>query len=291
MYYKTLFVKFFSMKTVISASRRTDIPAFYMDWFMDAIKNKSIQIQNPLFKNNYTTVDLSPSSVEWIVFWSRNYEKFLKNVHFFKDYNLFFQFTILSHHPVLEKTSLPMIKAISQMEKLVVHFGAERIIWRYDPIVFWRESDSIQTNFNLKEFKFLCEKMHTYGISKCYFSFVTNYAKLKSRFKMKNPNFKIEENQSKYYFNVLKSRSEIANKYQIQLYSCCNDALVNKSIQRGSCISGKLLNSILGDKKVSEAKTPTREDCGCTRSIDIGNYSQQPCYFGCIYCYANPVWK
>jgi len=50
MYYKTIFVKFFIMKTVISASRRTDIPAFYLNWFVDAIKQKSIQIQNPLYK-------------------------------------------------------------------------------------------------------------------------------------------------------------------------------------------------------------------------------------------------
>ena len=60
------------MKTVISASRRTDIPAFYLDWFMDAIKNKSIQIQNPLYKKNYRNVYLSHSSVEWIILWSLN---------------------------------------------------------------------------------------------------------------------------------------------------------------------------------------------------------------------------
>ena len=279
------------MKTVISASRRTDIPAFYLDWFMDAIKNKSIQIQNPLYKKNYRNVDLSHSSVEWIVFWSRNYDKFLKNVQFFDDYNLFFHFTILSHHPKFEKTSIPISKALLQTEKIVSIFGAERIIWRYDPIIFWSESGSIQTNYNQKEFIFLCKKMNSFGISSCYFSFVTNYSKFKNRFKSKYPNFTIEDNQSKYYFDVLKSMKEIANEYQIQLHSCCNDALVDDSILKGTCISGNLLNSISGDKKVSEAKASTREDCGCTNSIDIGNYTQQPCYFGCIYCYANPVWK
>lgn len=288
MYYKTLFVKFFIMKTVISASRRTDIPAFYLNWFMDAIKSKSIKIQNPFYKKNYTAIDLSPSSVEWIVFWSRNYDNFLKNIHFFDEYNLFFQFTILSHHPVLEKTVLPITKAISQIEKLVLQFGKNRITWRYDPIVFWKESNTIQTNFNKNEFKFLCEKMQSFGISRCYFSFVTNYTKFKKRFNKKYPNFGIEENQSNYY-NVLKSMKEISKYYQINLFSCCNDVLVDNTIQKGSCISGHLLNSISGSKRISEAKVPTRPDCGCTKSFDIGNYNQQPCYFGCIYCYANPV--
>jgi len=278
------------MKTVISASRRTDIPAFYLDWFMKTIKNRIIQIQNPLYKKNYTYLDLSPSSVEWIVFWSRNYDKFLKNVRFFDDFNLFFHFTILSHQPKLEKTAIPISKALLQAEKIVSIFGSDKIIWRYDPIVFWNEFNSIQTNYNQKEFVYLCEKMHSFGISKCYFSFATNYAKFKNRFKSKYPDFKIKENQSDY-FNVLKSMKEIVKDYHIQLYTCCNDALLDESIQKGSCISGSLLNTISGSKKVSEAKSPTRKDCGCTKSIDIGNYKQQPCYFGCIYCYANPVWK
>lgn len=84
---------------------------------------------------------------------------------------------------------------------------------------------------------------------------------------------------------------EVAAKNKIQLYSCCNDNLLDEDIVKGSCISGQLLNELSGKKSVSEAKNPSREDCGCTKSVDIGNYDQQPCYFGCIYCYANPVWK
>jgi len=214
----------------------------------------------------------------------------LKKVHFFNDYKLFFHFTILSHNPVLEKTAIPMNKALSQMEKLVFTYGADKIIWRYDPIVFWRDFSKVYTNFNENEFIFLCEKMQSIGISRCYFSFVTNYKKFNNRFKTKYPDYTIENNQS-YFNNVLKSMKEITKDYNIQLFSCCNDRLTDESIQKGSCISGKLLNTISGSKNVSEAKTPTRDNCGCTKSIDIGNYTQQPCHFGCIYCYANPVWK
>jgi hypothetical protein len=82
---------------------------------------------------------------------------------------------------------------------------------------------------------------------------------------------------------------EIGAVNNITLYSCCNENLVDREILRGSCISGIVLNHISGTKNVSQAKAASRKDCGCTRSTDIGNYLQQPCFFGCIYCYANPV--
>ena len=152
------------MKSIISASRRTDIPSFYLDWFINAISKGSIQIQNPYYKKNFSFVDLSPSSVEWIVFWSRNYDKFLKRIHFFDDYNLFFHFTIISHHPKLEKSALPIKHALKQIEKLAYIFGSGKIIWRYDPIVFWNESGKLQTNYREAEFVYLCEKMQSFGI-------------------------------------------------------------------------------------------------------------------------------
>lgn len=183
------------MKTVISASRRTDIPAFYLDWFMNAIKKKTIRMQNPVYKKNFHTVDLSPSSVDWIVFWSRNYEKFLKNVHFFNEFNLFFHFTLISYHTMLEKTALPIKKSLKQIEKLSNLFNPQRIIWRYDPIVIWQNNRTAETNFNSEEFQFLCKEIKSCGISKCYFSFVTPYVKFKNRFKQKHPDMSLLSDQ------------------------------------------------------------------------------------------------
>ncbi len=278
------------MKTIISASRRTDIPAFYLKWFMNAISKKSIKIQNPFYKKNFYTVDLSPDSVKWIVFWSRNYKSFLKNYQFFNEYNLFFHFTIISHHPLLEKNSLPLNQSLKQVEKLVSLFGPERIIWRYDPIVLWSNGDKLETNFNLKEFQLICKEMNSFGITQCYFSFVNQYSKFKKRFKQKYPDLTLT-NATEHIPNILDRIKEIAAAYKIALYSCCNEGLIDENIKKGNCISGELLNSLLRQKTVSEAKSPSRKDCGCTKSIDIGNYDHQPCYFGCIYCYANPVWK
>jgi hypothetical protein len=279
------------LKTVISASRRTDIPAFYLKWFIQRIKEGEVTVRNPYYKKKATRVDLNPDSVEWIVFWSRNYAHFLKERAFFSSYHLFFHFTVVSYHPVLEKNSLVQHKAIDQMEQLVKYYGPERIIWRYDPIVIWRDRGKINTNYNRENFKQLCKFFSELGIMHCYFSYVTDYLKFKRRFYEKYNSFDIlsvEENQSKFILEELKEITTINN---MQLYSCCNDALNGDQILKGSCISGHLLNALRHQKTVSEARTPTRKECGCTRSIDIGDYSQQPCYYGCIYCYANPVWE
>jgi hypothetical protein len=279
------------MKTVISASRRTDIPAFYLDWFIEKIQEGEIQVQNPIYKKKITKVNLKQEAVEWIVFWSRNYGKFLRNRSFFKEYRLFFHFTIISHHPLLEKTRQSPATIINQMGELVKHFGSEQILWRYDPIVCWENCGGIKTNYNKDEFKSYCQEFSAMGLKRCYFSYVTAYAKFNKRFKKKYPNLKILVIGNAEIAQIIEEMRKISAYFGITLFSCCNDSLLGSNIEKGRCISGSRLNALTGNKVVSEAKTPTREDCGCTRSVDVGDYLKHPCNFGCIYCYANPVWE
>jgi len=279
------------MKNVISASRRTDLPAFYLDWFKEKINEGGVFVQNPIYKKKITHVDLNPEKVEWIVFWSRNYSKFLKNRSFFEEYHLFFHFTVISHHPLLEKVKQNSATAVKQMEDLVKHYGSDRVIWRYDPIVCWEDGRKINTNYNENIFKSYCQKFSDLGLKQCYFSYVTNYSKFNNRFKKKYPNLKILPGNNAEISPILEEMQEISAYFGIKLFSCCNDSLLGLNTEKGSCISGPLLNALTGIKVVSEAKTPTRGDCGCTRSIDIGDYIKHPCNFGCIYCYANPVWE
>jgi len=279
------------MKTIISASRRTDIPAYYLKWFMDKIDEGEVSVQNPLYKKNVTRIDLTPESVEWIVFWSRNYNKFLKNRSFFEGYKLFFHFTILSHHTLLERMSIPRTTAIKQMESLVKYYGSDRIIWRYDPIICWEDDGKVLSNFNKLDFDIYCREFSDLGLNRCYFSYVTDYRKFKNRFRKKYPELKILPEIYVKIEETLKEMRRISAETGVVLYSCCNDAFLGPNTKKGRCISGSLLNELSGKKIVSEAKNPTREDCGCTRSVDIGNYIKHPCYYGCIYCYANPVWE
>jgi len=279
------------MKTVISASRRTDIPAFYLDWFAGRIRQGFIEVQNPLYKEQKRRVNLDPERVSWIVFWSRNYGKFLKRRTIFDPYRLFFHFTVLSPDPLLEKYHLPQEKAIAQMSQLASLYGPDSIIWRYDPIVVWQGQGGIKTNFEKENCTALCRTFSALGIKRCYFSLVTDYRKFKRRLKEKYPDVQLLPNSHPLADQIVEEMRETATTHRITLFSCCNDALIGGGIDKGHCISGPLLNQISAKKEVSEARSATRPDCGCTAAVDIGSYTAQPCPYGCIYCYANPLWK
>lgn len=279
------------MKTVISASRRTDIPAFYLKWFMNKIREGHLDVRNPFNHNMIRRINLKPDKVEWIVFWSRDFSTFLKNREFFNAYRLFFHFTIVTHHPLLEKKHPHQQSTLHQMASLIEDYGTDQIIWRYDPVVIWTKKDRIYSNYNRENFKFLCEHFSGLGINKCYFSYVTNYAKFRTRFQQKYPFLQLDEKLQSQFRLILREMSQIALANDIVLYSCSNDEWLSSGIKKGRCISGSFLNQLSGEKVVSEAKAPSRKDCGCTKSVDIGNYLSHPCYFGCIYCYANPVWR
>jgi len=277
------------MKSVISASRRTDIPAFYLKWFMDAIKDGQIEVSNPLYRHKKQTVRLDPDSVEWIVFWSRNYAHFIRQREFFKDYELFFHFTILPKTK-LELYGLPVEKAINQIRILSEIYSPGRIIWRYDPIVHWIENKTVKTNHTIADFENLCQTMSGFGISRCYFSFAHTYRKFNFRFKAKFSKDQLINPDPEKLLSILDTMAEITTKYNINLYSCCNDALLQAvQVHKGHCIDGNLLNRLNPATSISRAKKPTRQDCGCTASIDVGDYLNQPCRYGCVYCYANPA--
>jgi len=279
------------MKTVISASRRTDIPAFYLNWFIEAIRQGWVDVANPFFPQNVKRVSLHPDDVSWIVFWSRNYGPFLRKRSAFEAYRLFFHFTILTPS-VLEKHPMEVNKQLEQMERLVTYYGPQTIIWRYDPLVFWEENGALRSNFSLSDFERLAKTIGGFGVKRCYTSLVFPYAKFKSRLARTFPAFRLSEQPHAFALESVKEMVAIAQESGIQIYACCTDALLKiEGVKKGHCIDGHLLNQLSPEGRVSEAKSPTRPQCGCTRSIDIGDYRHQPCYFGCLYCYANPVWK
>lgn len=279
------------MKTVISASRRTDIPAFYLKPFMESLRRGYVEVSNPFFPKQKRIVSLKHEDVYWIVFWSRNYKHFLKQREFFSDYQLFFHFTILPPSP-LEKITLPYPQALKQMELLAGYYGGDRIVWRYDPICHWAEGNELYSNHDIRQFELLCKTISTFRVSRCYISFVHIYQKYLRRFTRAWPDKKIVEPTLSDRLALVRELKCIADAFHITIYSCCNSELLEvPGILMGHCIDGNLLNTLDPSEPVSQRKCPTRQGCGCTHSIDVGNYNQQPCYFGCMYCYANPIEK
>ncbi|MHA1144457.1 MAG: DUF1848 family protein [Candidatus Helarchaeota archaeon] len=272
------------MKSVISASRRTDIPAFYLDWFIDKMRKGEVRVKNPFYPQQVSRISLKKEDVHSIVFWSKDFGPFLEQASEFSDYNLFFHFTI-NDCKLLEPNVIPLHYRLRQLEKLAAEFNPATIIWRFDPIAFWRVGDRVVNN--LGSFEKILEVVARVGLRRCYFSFVTWYEKSIRRARKHDIKYIIPSRRK-----MIEVSTKLASKCKekgIRMYSCCNDVLLDvPNVYKGHCIDGEFL-SLLFMEKCSIAKAPTREQCGCTKNRDVGDYREQLCRHGCIYCYASPI--
>jgi hypothetical protein len=283
-------------KIVLSASRRTDIPAFYMKWFMEGIERGSFKVTNP-YNRHVFSVPVSFDAVHTIVFWSKNYGPFLVGEFgkrlMERGHRLFFNFTINSENAFLEPRVPSLAERLRQLEGLCKEFGSERIFWRFDPICFFR-MNGLRTHDNLPGFVQIAEKVAKLGIQRCIISFMDFYPKIAKRcaampgFSFVDP--PLERKRS----IVLKMERQLAGS-GVSLHLCCEKALLaalpaGTSVTESSCIPTEILVKISGESLSTkkDAGQRVKQGCGCGLSRDIGSYHLQPCYHNCLFCYANP---
>lgn len=267
---------------IVSVSRRTDIPAFYSEWFFNRLKEGYVYVQNPFNTKQISKVDLTPKSVDCFVFWTKNAEPMLSRLDELKDYNYYFQFTITGYGSDVEKGITDKKAIIESFKKLSKIIGKERVVLRYDPILL-SEKYTIERHTVL--FERLCEKLSGYT-EKCVISFVDLYKKTERNTR----NLKLKPMTENDMRNIAKKFSIIGNKYNIKLETCSESIDLSKfGIKKGKCIDNELIERIVGCKlKVDKDKTQ-REVCGCVASVDIGQYNT--CRHHCAYCYANFNYK
>ncbi|MBT9438622.1 MAG: DUF1848 family protein [Desulfobacterales bacterium] len=286
-----------AVKIVISASRRTDIPAFYMKWFMKQIKNGHFEVVNP-YNRHVSIVPATPDKVHTILFWSKNFGPFIKSGFGEKlremGYNVYFNFTINSREPLLEPNVPALEERIRQLKYLCRNFGAGSISWRFDPICFYKTKDG-KIHDNLHDFNYISSKASRYGIKRCITSFMDDYHKIRKRI-AKIPGFAFIDPPIEIKSEiVLKMKDELSDK-NISLHTCCEKELLsilpeNSGITKSSCIPNDLLMKLFGGSLSLNKDSGQRikNGCGCKVSADIGSYSLHPCYHNCLFCYANPA--
>jgi hypothetical protein len=282
---------------VISASRRTDIPAFYMDWFMEQIQKGVFDVVNPYNRRKFG-VPATPDKVHTIVFWSKNFDPFIKGGFGEKlsamGYNLFFNFTLNSNNPLLEPRIPSLARRLDQLRELSRNYDPRTLNWRFDPVCFFR-FDKQPVKNNLDDFSKIAAWASQCGISRCITSFMDDYAKIKKRI-ASMPGFSFIDPVLSEKINILlKMEKELSGK-NIDLYACCEkevlDALPSGSgIRNSSCIPSDLIVEIFGGDLSFKRDVGQRMEkgCGCMVSIDIGSYNLHPCYHNCLFCYANPT--
>jgi DNA repair photolyase len=264
---------------IISASRRTDIPAFFGDWFINRLIEKVVLVRNPMNPNNVAKISLDPKTIECIVFWTKNPKNFLKYIPRIIDlgYSFYFQFTITTYDKAIEPNVSNKNEIIETFIELSNMIGKEKIIWRYDPIFI---NNNYSVEYHLKWFDYLCSKIGNYT-EKCVISFIDEYNFLKKE--LKNNDIRVLLNDEMY--SISKNMKEISDHYKLTLATCCETIDLSKfDILHNKCIDDVLINRITG-KNIPYIKDKNqREECGCISSRDIGSYNS--CMHNCKYCYA-----
>lgn len=131
------------MKTIISASRRTDIPTFYWDWFQTQLKQQFVYVPNPLYPEKVSRVDLTPDDIHSIVLWSKNMSNVLKNPGKINDYNLYFQYTVTGYSKTLEPYVPSYTETMGIIEELLKHYNPKQFNIRFDPIILCPKAEEI----------------------------------------------------------------------------------------------------------------------------------------------------
>lgn len=284
---------------ILSVSRRTDIPAFYTDWFFDRLKEGFVLVPNPINQNKIAKIKLEPikiknvqldllgnkiiettGNVEGIVFWTKNPSPILEKIEFLKDFKYYCLYT-LNAYPSNIEANLPSVEDRIESFKKLSTFCP--VIWRYDPILL---TERIDVNWHIKNFENLCQKLQGYT-KICKTSFVIESYKGCSS-SVHAPN--IEQKQI-----LMENLSKIAQKYNIKLEACAENGDWSKyGVYPSKCIDGEIFEKLLTEKffnqhivvkRKNNKIDGQRKNCGCMPAIDIGRYDT--CKHGCNYCYAH----
>lgn len=273
---------------IISASRRTDIPAFYAEWFMNRLREGFLFVQNPFNAHKLSRIELSPDKIDAIVFWTKNPKPLLKYLKEIDEmgYNYYFQFTLTGYPKQLEP-SVPLIDEIlSTFKQLSEQIGPQKVIWRYDPIII---SDITDEKYILKNFENLTKILSNHT-RRVVISFADFYKKvLRNIDKITNEqniNFYDINLRPDQIENISKFISSIAKEHSLDIFSCAEKLnLSHCGINHGKCIDDELISELFGIRFDISKDKNQRDECGCVQSKDIGQYNT--CTHDCLYCYAN----
>ena len=265
---------------IISASRRTDIPTFYSDWFFNRIKEGFVLVRNPMNFRQISRIKLTPDVVDGIVLWTKNPTPMIERLDELKNYMYYFQFTITSYgkdiEPNIPQKNTDVLATFKQTSEIV---GTDRIIWRYDPILL---NEKYNVDYHIRAFRKIAGELcnHT---KKVTISFIdTDYKGLKSNIDALNLTAFSLETQKE----LASTLADVAHEYGLSIDTCAEKMdLREYGIEQARCIDDRLLSKLLSSSLDVEKDKNQRLECGCISSIDIGMYNT--CENGCLYCYAN----
>lgn len=270
---------------VVSASRRTDIPAFHADWFINRIRSGHVGVLSP-FGGAKSEVSLASEDVIAIAFWTKDAGPILSRLEELRTRGYCFTFLYtINNYPISLEPRVPNLSHTLQvLDGLSERFPGPTLRWRYDTIVL---TGALDRKWHIQNFRYLCERLSRYS-RECIFSFCDYYKKTVRNMESLVPgHVRPDETFCK---EMAEEMAELAAEQGISLASCAHDYLVSSRVAKARCIDPDFLFQVADSPEKKEAVkklkiSPTRKECGCAASYDIGAYDT--CYHGCVYCYAN----
>ena len=271
---------------IVSASYRTDIPAFHADWFRARLADGVCRVANP-YGGKPFSVALRGDGVDGYVFWTRNAAPFADAFEDVAALGLPFvvQFTVTGYPRALDAHTPRAGDAVAQIVALARKFGRRAVVWRYDPVVF---TSMTAAAWHRRNFARLCRELQN-SVDECVVSCAQIYKKTERRLNLAaaSHNFSWQDPDWAEKRPLLSELAEIAAGHGIKLTVCSQpDALEgpdSRLLTPARCIDAGRLSEI-ADYDIAARQKGNRDGCLCAESRDIGAYDT--CAHGCVYCYA-----
>lgn len=259
---------------ILFASGRTDIPAFYSNWFINRVKAGFVDVRNPF--NQKLVSRIYFSDVDLIMFCSKNPLPMINKLDTL-NVPVLFHVTITPYSKDVEPNIPDKRLIIEGVKKLSLVLGIDNVVVRYDPIFL---SDKYNVDYHIKAFDKLCKNLNGY-VNKIIVSFMDEYKNVRS-----NKNIlKYRAFTREDYKKIGEAFSKSAHDNGMSVQTCFEDEdLTEYGFVKGECLSHELAYILTG-KKFKSSNVRKEKKCECVQMVDIGDYNS--CMHMCKYCYAN----
>ena len=259
---------------ILFASGRTDIPAFYSNWFINRVKAGFVDVRNPF--NQKLVSRIYFSDVDLIMFCSKNPLPMINKLDILK-VPVLFHVTITPYGKDVEPNIPDKRLIIEGVKKLSLVLGIDNVVVRYDPIFL---SDKYNVDYHIKAFDKLCKNLNGY-VNKIIVSFMDEYKNVRSNRGILRYRTITKED----YKRIGEAFSKSAMDNGMSVQTCFEDEdLTQYGFVKGECLSHELAYILTG-KKFKSSNVRKEKKCECVQMVDIGDYNS--CMHMCKYCYAN----
>lgn len=267
---------------IISASYKTDIPAFYGEWLMNRLKAGYCKMVNPYGRQVYR-ISLAPEDVDGFIFWTKNIGPFLPRLESVRQMGFPFvlQYSITGYPRALEASVPAASRSVEMVRRIAEAFGPRTVVWRYDPILF---TSLTSADFHRQNFAHLARQLEG-ACDEVVISFAQIYRKTRRNLEQAaaNVGFTWEDPADAKKLRLVEELAQIASAHGMQLSTCSQNQYLAAGARPARCVDAQRLSDVAG-REIRATQRGNRPDCECHASRDIGDYDT--CPHGCAYCYA-----